>query len=685
MTCLKLLVEKDNNAVCKQATRIVTDLLKVKPNASLALPTGETAKRFYRVLAEEHKKGNADFSRASLFQLDELEGVGRRDHRSYAHYLHERFISKVNIRKKNVHLLNGKAKDPKEECGEYEKAVQKNGIDLIVLGLGGNGHIAFNEPGSAAGSKTRAVRLKKRTVNAKKSKDFVPERALSMGLATIMKNSERAVVIASGRHKADAVKCALKGRKKGNHKKCPAAILNFHKNAVMIADKDAAPLGEMEELGFTGKSPYRKNDIRGIFPTEIDCRFAERLGRALVCFLGAKRVAIGRDNRKSSAPLSKALVRGILAQGAEVADIGMCTSPANYFACRHLKADGAVMVTASHNPKEYNGFKITRRGAVPLSLEKGLGKIRALAENERYKKPKKTGKAKKRDIWKAYSRHVNGFGKVGKAKVVSDAGGGMAGLEIGKVLKRPLKLVRVNSCVAEAPRRIPNPFTDPKTGLGKRVVREKADLGICFDYDGDRVFFISEKGRKIRSEAIASLLIENHFAGDRIVYDVRSGWSIMETIYKCGCKGIMWKAGHTKIVEKMVEADAAFCGEASGHYYFRENFYNDSAAIAVIMVLALMRKTGKSISELVKKYEKYYQSGERNFRVRDRDKKIAEMGKRFRGGKRSSVDGLRVDYGDWWFSARKSQNEPLLRINIEAKSRALLKKKEKALFSIAKK
>jgi phosphomannomutase len=345
------------------------------------------------------------------------------------------------------------------------------------------------------------------------------------------------------------------------------------------------------------------------------------------------------------------------------------------------------MITASHNPQKYSGFKITRKGAVPISPARGLDAIRVVAENGLFGKAGRRGRIKRKSIWRAYSRHVNGFGKTGKARIVADSAHGMAGISVENVFKRPLEVVHVNPRLTRALKKIPNPFTDPKTRLRKRVVREKADMGVCFDYDGDRMFFISEKGKKIRSEAIASLLIENYYCrrGEKIVYDVRSGWAIKDTIRKCGCRGKMWKAGHTLIVEKMRDIDAGFCGEASGHYYFRENGYNDSSMIPIVMVLALMRKTGKPLSRLTEKYEKYFQSGETNFHVRDRKEKIAEIAKVFRGGKRSKVDGLRVDYRDWWFNVRPSNTEPVLRINIEAKTKGLLEEKKKRLFSIARK
>ncbi len=436
-------------------------------------------------------------------------------------------------------------------------------------------------------------------------------------------------------------------------------------------------------------SIFKAYDIRGIYPQEINEDIAYKLGRAFVTFLKCKKVVVSRDMRLSSKALSDALIKGLTDQGADVIDIRLSSTPMNYFANNFLKADGSIMITASHNPKDFNGFKLSREKAIPISEDTGIKKIEYLVNKNKFKDGKK-GKVTEKDVLNDYANHVVKFIKKSNKnlKIIADAGNGMAGLTADKIFsKLGLKLEKM---YFELDGTFPNHEADPLKEknvkeIKERVLKEKFDLGIAFDGDCDRVFFIDENGQKIPSDFIIALFSQEFLKKnpkEKIIYDLRSSKIIEETITLNNGKPIMSRVGHVFVKDLMREKDALFGGELSGHYYFRNNFYTDSGIIATVKLIEILSKTNKKLSELVKPFKKYYQSGEINIKVKD---KIKDIEKNYKDGKILHIDGLSVYYKDWWFNIRPSNTEDLLRLNLEANTKELIEKKKKELLDLIKK
>ncbi len=439
-------------------------------------------------------------------------------------------------------------------------------------------------------------------------------------------------------------------------------------------------------------SIFKAYDIRGIYPKELNEDIAYKLGRAFVTFLGCKKVVVSRDARLSGKSLSKALIKGLTDQGADVVDIGLSSTPMNYFANNFLKADASIMITASHNPKEFNGFKLNREKSIPISEDTGIKEIETLAKKNKFKEQKK-GTVTTKDILNDYVNHiVKSIKTVNKnLKIIADAGNGMAGLAVGKVFSK-LKL-KLEKMYFELDGTFPNHPADPLKEenvkeIKNRVVKEKFDLGIAFDGDADRVFFIDEKGEKAQSDYIIALFAQEFLKENKneiIINDLRTSKIIKETVEANNGISIMSRVGHVFFKQLMRQKNALFAGELSGHYYFRDNFYTDSGIIATVKLIEIMSKHNKPLSELVKPFKKYYQSGEINAEVKDKKVKLKEIEKHFKDGKIMHIDGLSVYYKDWWFNIRPSNTEDLLRLNLEANTRELLEKKKEELLKLIKK
>jgi len=458
-------------------------------------------------------------------------------------------------------------------------------------------------------------------------------------------------------------------------------------------------------------SIFKAYDIRGVYPKELNEEIAYSIGKAFADFMNVseiakpisehaqkptvfdiKKILIGRDMRLSSDSLFRSLSQGIIEQGCDVINIGLCSTPMCYFACNFLKADASIMITASHNPKEYNGFKFTRKQAIPISADTGIKEIEKLFEKNKFKKAIKKGEMTRKEIMNDYVKHVLKFikNKNAKLKVVIDCGNGIGGIETREVFKH-LKC-KITEMYFEPDGNFPhheaNPLKEENVKeLRNKVIQEKADLGIAIDGDADRVFFISNTGEIIPSDFITCLIAKTYLKekpGETILYDLRSSWITKETIKDNNGNPIMSKVGHSFIKEQLRKTNAIFGGELSGHFYFRDNFYSDSGIIAILKIIDLIATEKKKISELIEPLKKYFASGEINLEVKDKDAKIKELGKKYKKGKISWLDGVRVEFEDWWFNVRPSNTEALLRLNLEAKSKKLMEEKRDEILNIIK-
>ncbi len=427
------------------------------------------------------------------------------------------------------------------------------------------------------------------------------------------------------------------------------------------------------------ESIFKAYDIRGIYGKQFDAKLAYWLGRAFVTFLECKSVAIGRDSRPSSEPIFKELSRGILDQGANVVEIGQCTTPMLYFSVGNYKYDAGIMITASHNPAEYNGFKLVKKGAVPIGENNGMQNIKGIMLEEKFSDSKARGQLEKKIIMNDYCAHVlSKLSTVREMTVVVDTANGMGGLEVPKVFESlPIKLIPLYFDIDMTfPNHEANPLKfETLKALQQRVVKEKAQLGVALDGDCDRVFFVDEKGDIVPADFITALVAEiylKHNPGAKILYDLRSSWIVKETIEKNGGVPGMCRVGHAFIKQQMRDQHAVFAGELSGHFYFADNFYTESGIITTMKIIELLAIERKPLSELVAPLKKYFQSGEINFTVKNSKAVIAKLENEFKGKTISHLDGLKVDNQDWWFNVRPSNTEPLMRLNAEAKTQKSL-------------
>ena len=423
---------------------------------------------------------------------------------------------------------------------------------------------------------------------------------------------------------------------------------------------------------------FKAYDVRGVYPDDINETVAERLGAAFAAFAKAPRVIVGRDMRLSSPALAAAFIQGARRQGAGVVDVGEVSSDALYFASGKLDAPGA-MFTASHNPARYNGVKMCLAGAAPIGQDTGLADIRRLAETE-LTPAQAWGAVENLDVVEDFASHVLSFVKtedIEPLTVVVDAANGMAGKMVPPLFRRlPVRLVPLYFDLdGSFPNHPANPIQiENLKDLRAAVLDEKADIGLAFDGDADRVFLVDEKAGPVSGSLTTALVAARILArnpGAPIVHNLICSRIVPETIIANGGTPIRSRVGHSFIKQIMAETGAAFGGEHSGHYYFRDNFRADSGMIASMFVLEALASEGKPLSEVLAPYRKYWNSGERNTEVADTTAKMKELAEAYAGGKIDWLDGLTVDYPDWWFNARPSNTEPLLRLNVEAVSAEL--------------
>jgi phosphomannomutase len=439
---------------------------------------------------------------------------------------------------------------------------------------------------------------------------------------------------------------------------------------------------------------FKAYDVRGIYPDEIDEDGAYAVGRAYVQQFEPRRVAVGRDMRLSSPGMAAAVMEGASDEGAEVLDLGLVGTEMVYFAVGSLGLDGGVMVTASHNPREYTGMKIVRRGALPVGGESGLLDVRDRALGvSAARSGDGSGRVSTYDIWPAYVDRVLSFidvSAVRPLKVVIDAANGMAGTMLPPVLERlPVQAVR---CFFEPdgsfPNHQPNPLLpENREFIVQKTLQEGADLGVAFDGDADRCFFVDDSGEFVPGDFATALLAELVLAkepGAKIIYDVRASWAVPETIRAAGGEPLMNRVGHAFIKERMRRDDAAFGGEVSGHYYFREFSQADTGVVPFLLMLEAVSRGGQRLSELLAPFRsRYFLTGELNAPVRDVALKLQELKERYAGeGRVSHLDGISVDADDWHFNVRPSNTEPLLRLNLEARSQELMERKRDEVLGL---
>ncbi|MBR2910021.1 MAG: phosphomannomutase/phosphoglucomutase [Lentisphaeria bacterium] len=431
---------------------------------------------------------------------------------------------------------------------------------------------------------------------------------------------------------------------------------------------------------------FKAYDIRGVYPADINGEIAEKIGRAYIEFTGAKKVVVGRDMRPHSLELFEGLARGMTAQGADVIDLGLSSTPQSYFANGTLKADGSVMITASHNPGEWNGFKLCKAQAVPISGATGIMDIKRIAESGAWKKDCVPGKISTYDIKKEYAAFLRSFSKVDrKLKVVVDYANSMGLYEIAGVTDLFDIVPMYDELDGTFPNHEANPLkTDTLDAIRAKVKETGADFGAAFDGDADRCGFIDNNGDIIPMDLFTALIAQDILSAGpaTILYDLRSSRAVPECIEANGGKAIRCRVGHAFIKNQMRENDAVFAGELSGHYYFKQNFTAESQGLAMIMLANLICKTGKKVSDLVAPLRKYFSSGEINSKVADVAPILDEIRSRYADGNMFELDGVSVEYSDWWFNVRASNTEPLLRLIVEADSLELMESKKDELLGI---
>ena len=438
---------------------------------------------------------------------------------------------------------------------------------------------------------------------------------------------------------------------------------------------------------------FKAYDVRGLYPSELDEEGAYAIGRAYVDQFEPKRIAVGRDMRLSAPSMAKAVIEGAADGGADVIDLGMVGTEMVYFAVGELALDGGVMVTASHNPKDYTGMKIVRRGALPVGSESGLYDVRERALHSGRREATR-GSVEAVDVWDAFVSRVLSFidpDAIRPLRVVIDAANGMAGAMLPPVLKRlPLVNARCENFEPDGsfPNHEPNPLLPENREFIVRATREAgADFGVAYDGDADRCFFVDDTGEFVPGDFTTALFAESILAkepGGRVIYDVRASWAVPEAIDRAGGVGFPNRVGHAFIKQRMRDIDAVFAGEVSAHYYFRDFSQADSGVIPFLLMLELLSKRGQKLSELLAPFRsRFFLTGELNQPVGDVAVKLQELKERFGAeGKVSHLDGLSVDAADWHMNVRPSNTEPLLRLNLEARSQALMESKRDEVLAL---
>ena len=435
---------------------------------------------------------------------------------------------------------------------------------------------------------------------------------------------------------------------------------------------------------------FKAYDVRGVVPDELDSDLARLIGAAFAEWSGAPQILIGRDARLSSPELASALTDGAGSRGTDVIDLGLVSTDLLYFASGSLQRPG-VMITASHNPKDYNGLKFCLAGARPVGEESGLGEIRALVEKGEGILGTARGRVERRDLLDAYVEHVLRFTDVGRMRpltVAADTANGMGGLVVPAVMAR--LPVTLHHLFPELDGTFPNHPADPidpenQRDLKSAVLRHGADVGMAFDGDADRVFLVDQRAEDVSGSTMTALIAASMLdrePGAKVVHNLICSWTVPEVIREHGGEPIRTRVGHSFIKQVMAETGAIFGGEHSGHYYFRENYGADSGLIAAVVTLGELSASEGPLSELLRPFDRYHQSGEINSRVDDPLGTIERVARSLPDGRQDRLDGLTVEFEDWWCNVRPSNTEPLLRLNVEAKTRELLDEETEDVLAV---
>jgi len=441
---------------------------------------------------------------------------------------------------------------------------------------------------------------------------------------------------------------------------------------------------------------FKAYDVRAVYPTQINGEVARRIGRAFIDYLGGapKRIAVGRDVRLSSPEIAGSFIEGARSEGAEITDIGVVGTDMMYFHVASQDLDGGAIITASHNPKEYNGIKMVRRGALALSGDAGIKEIKEAIMAGRFAdKGTREGKVVSRTISDEYADHCLKFidvGKVPRIKAVLDTGNGMGAIGATALFKRlPVELVKMYFDLdGTFPNHPPDPLEEAnRREIMERVAAEKAQIGMAWDGDADRCFFVDDTGEFVPGDFVTALLGESFvrkFPGSKIVYDVRASRAVRDRVEAAGGTPLMNRVGHAFIKKRMRDEDAVFGGEVSGHFYFRDNWYADNGMIPALLVLELLGREGRKLSELLAPLRsRYFITGEINSKVADVAGALRRIEERYGDGEITKMDGVSVDYPDWHFNVRPSNTEPLLRLNLEAYSQAdMVRRRDEVLALI---
>lgn len=438
---------------------------------------------------------------------------------------------------------------------------------------------------------------------------------------------------------------------------------------------------------------FKAYDIRGKVPSELNTDLAYKIGRAIATYLNANSIVIGRDVRKSSPELSEALAKGITDAGCNVIDLGLCGTEMIYFGTPFLNADGGVMITASHNPPEYNGLKFVKKGSVPMGYDSDLNIIEKMVlSNDLGKIAEVKGKVIQKDIMQDFIESLKKFYKpenIKPFKVVVNAGNGCVGPALDQLEKNlPIKMIKVfHEPDSNFPNGVPNPLLPENRESTIKVIKENnADLGVAWDGDYDRCFFFDEKGNFIEGYYIVGLLAKSILKqnpNEKIVHDPRLTWNTIEVVKKAGGEAVVSKSGHAYIKQKMREVNAIYGGEMSAHHYFRDNFYSDSGLIPFLLILQLTSEEDKPFSQLVEEMVNSYPcSGEINSTISDPQKKLIQIKEKYSDGIINELDGVSIEYPNWRFNVRLSNTEPLIRLNVESRGdKKLMEEKTEELLN----
>ena len=441
---------------------------------------------------------------------------------------------------------------------------------------------------------------------------------------------------------------------------------------------------------------FKSYDIRGIYPSELNEEVAFEIGKAFIRQNNVKKVVLGHDARISSPALFKAFARGVLAEGGQICDIGQVLTECLYFAVGSYDFDAGIMVTASHNPKEYNGFKMIKKSGNNLEMVRGKDLQAEVKDSGSISK--ENFEVEKKDFWQDYSNHILDFvdlSEIVPLKIVVDASNGVAGLAIEKIQdKLPVEIISLNfEPNGNFPNHSPNPLEAGSADkIGEVVRNEKADFGFMFDGDADRVFLVDEKGELVRAD-VTLLLLAKYFLqknpGMAVAYNAICSKAVPEFIEKWGGKPVRTQVGFVNVRDGLLNAPKGhpgiMGGELSGHYCFKDNFYMDSGMISFLTLLQVLSKDTRSVSEIVAELSPYPKGAEINFKVDDKEKVLEKVKEKYADGRQDFLDGITVEYKDWWFNVRPSNTEPLLRLTIEADTQDLLDQKIKELTKIVSK